>query len=90
LRKTVEEMLYRYTPGLGWATQYARMSFGNERYSEVEKATERQGKVLAATFAVTIAVVLGLGAFSIWRVRRFRAVAGKGVSSLVNLIAWKQ
>lgn len=45
-RKWVEETLSAWMPGLGWATQYSRVSFGNMRYSEVERATERQGRVL--------------------------------------------
>ncbi|EEP77461.1 conserved hypothetical protein [Uncinocarpus reesii 1704] len=45
IRKAIEEALYRYAPGLGWSTQYSRVSFGNQRYSEVEHATARQSKV---------------------------------------------
>lgn len=35
-----------YVPSLGWRTQYSRVSFGNERYSDVEIAVRRQSKVL--------------------------------------------
>lgn len=42
LRKWVEERLMLYAPWLGWATQYSRISFGNERYSIVEKLARRQ------------------------------------------------
>lgn len=55
LRKWVEEKLSAYAPSLGWATQYSRISFGNERYSEVEKAAERQRLVLHQMFRITLA-----------------------------------
>ena len=52
-RKWVEENINLYVPGLGWKTQYSRVSFENERYSEVEKAVQMQGKILIG--------ILGLG-----------------------------
>lgn len=48
LRKRIEETLYKHFPSLGWATQYSRVSFGNERYSEVERLARRQGSLLRA------------------------------------------
>lgn len=39
-----------YFPSLGWRTQYSRISFGNERYSDVEIAVRRQSKVLMRGF----------------------------------------
>lgn len=46
LRKSLEEWLSVYVPRLGWQTKYSRVSFGNERYSEVVAKSEHQGKVL--------------------------------------------
>lgn len=45
-RKWIEERVDLYFPTLGWRTQYSRVSFGNERYSDVENAVRRQSKVL--------------------------------------------
>jgi len=47
MRKGVEEWLSKYVPGLGWETQYARVSFGNERYGVVREKAGRQGRILA-------------------------------------------
>ncbi len=67
LRKWVEEALSLYVPQLGWTTQYARISFGNERYSEVERATQRQ--LQALTNFVGLGVLSGLcwASWGIWR-----------------------
>ena len=55
-RKFVEETISSYFPAAGWATQYSRVSFGNEPYSEVVKAVRRQGQTLLGGFAVTTAL----------------------------------
>lgn len=49
-RKWIEERVDLYFPSLGWRTQYSRVSFGNERYSDVEIAVRRQSKVLMRGF----------------------------------------
>ncbi|KIV94221.1 hypothetical protein PV10_02009 [Exophiala mesophila] len=46
LRKQIEEFLYHYAPGLGWATQYSRVSFSNTRYSEVIIKSQSQKQIL--------------------------------------------
>ena len=46
VRKFVEETLSLYLPALGWRTQYSRVSFSNERYSEVIAAVRQQGVAL--------------------------------------------
>ena len=56
-RKFVEETVSKYFPASGWQTQYSRISFGNQRYSEVVKDVRKQGTVLLGT----IGAVLGLG-----------------------------
>lgn len=46
VRKNVEELLSDKVPSTGFETQYSRVSFSNQRYSEVSKAVERQRKIL--------------------------------------------
>ena len=60
LRKWTEESLNYYMPSLGWATQYSRISFGNERYSEVVTSAQRQLRFLQ--YGLAIAMVSGMGA----------------------------
>ena len=73
LRKFLEETLSVYVPSLGWQTKYSRVSFGNERYSEIIKQSERQGKILLRGLlgVVLSPVVLGAGvAWWRWRAAR--------------------
>lgn len=66
LRKLLEENANKYFPSWGFATQYARVSFGNERYSGAAAAVYRQ-KVLLEIF---LSVALGagvLGGLGLWR-----------------------
>jgi kynurenine 3-monooxygenase len=67
IRKLVEETLYRYVPSLGWATQYSRVSFGNDRYSEVERKSKRQKTVLVATLTLIALVMGGSSASWAWK-----------------------
>lgn len=67
LRKWIEESVNKYVPSLGWSTQYSRVSFENERYSEVEKAVERQGRILTAVLGLGLAGVVGVGGAWLWR-----------------------
>ncbi|KAI0011886.1 FAD/NAD(P)-binding domain-containing protein [Xylariaceae sp. FL0662B] len=65
LRKFLEEFLSVHVPSLGWRTKYSRVSFGNERYSEVVAKSDHQGKVLlrglvALLFGPVVAGALGL------------------------------
>jgi kynurenine 3-monooxygenase len=70
LRKSVEETLDRHLPSLGWRTQYARVSFSNQRYSEVVRAVARQSELLG--MGLSAALVAGVGAVSIlmWKYPR--------------------
>lgn len=45
-RKRVEEFLSDKVPSSGFQTQYSRVSFSSQRYSEVAKAVDRQRTVL--------------------------------------------
>ena len=86
LRKSLEEALSVYLPGLGWQTKYARVSFGNERYSEVVRRSDAQGKMLVRGFIGAVGLPLLAGSFVVyWQHRRaleagirgiFRSIAG--------------
>ena len=65
LRKFLEEFLSVHVPGLGWRTKYSRVSFGNERYSEVVAKSDRQGRILlgglgGGLVALTCAAAYGI------------------------------
>ena len=44
--KSIETALQRYVPALGWATQYWRIQFSNERFSVIRKKDHRQKRIL--------------------------------------------
>ena len=67
MRKWMEETVNIYLPSLGWRTQYTRVSFENQRYSEVEKAVQRQGRVLMGVIGLSLVGMGGLTAFGITR-----------------------
>ncbi|OAX82092.1 hypothetical protein ACJ72_03554 [Emergomyces africanus] len=67
LRKSVEEMLDRRLPILGWSTQYSRVSFSNQSYSEIERKAKRQGMILTHALTVILASVIGVGGFLGWK-----------------------
>jgi len=70
LRKFLEETMSVYLPGLGWQTKYSRVSFGNERYSEVVDKSDRQGRILVGGFLAALSSPLVIGALLYWRHRR--------------------
>jgi kynurenine 3-monooxygenase len=84
-RKWLEETLSVYVPRLGWQTKYSRVSFGNERYSEIVRKSERQGKliVVGLVAVLTSPVVMGAG-LAWWRWRR----ATRPVQWFVKLQSW--
>jgi len=85
LRKSLEEALSVYLPGLGWQTQYARVSFGNERYSEVVRRSDHQGKMLVRGFVGAVGLPLLAGVMvAYWR--HGRALEG-GLRATVRWIA---
>lgn len=68
-RKKLEEFVSDWMPWTGWATQYARVSFTNERYSEVDAAVQRQERVeiMGVIGLVGVMSVGALGAWMRWR-----------------------
>ena len=46
IRKTVEEFLSDKVPSSGFETQYSRVSFSNQRYSDVARVVTRQKRIL--------------------------------------------
>ena len=67
LRKWVEETVNKHIPSLGWSTQYSRVSFENERYSEVEKAAQRQGRILMGVLGFGLVGLGSLGSLWWWK-----------------------
>jgi kynurenine 3-monooxygenase len=89
LRKFLEETLSVYVPSLGWQTKYSRVSFGNERYSEIIKQSERQGKILVrGLVGMVLSPVVITAAVAWWR---WRAVRGgtRWFMKWQSLAAWK-
>ncbi|KAL8727859.1 MAG: hypothetical protein Q9181_005551, partial [Wetmoreana brouardii] len=77
LRKWLEETVNVYLPSLGWRTQYTRVSFENQRYSEVERAVARQGRIIATLLSLGL---VGLGGFTALGMLRKNALGSfKGV-----------
>ncbi|KXT08036.1 hypothetical protein AC579_2747 [Pseudocercospora musae] len=64
LRKKIEEFLSDHLPSTGFATQYSRVSFSNQRYSDVIKAVNRQKEVLLEGMGiVALLPVFGVAAY---------------------------
>lgn len=88
LRKFLEEKMSVYLPSLGWQTKYSRVSFGNERYSEVVARSDYQGKVLMRSFLALVSSPVFVTAVVLyWNRRRlFRSDVAR--SSLVDI--WRK
>jgi kynurenine 3-monooxygenase len=86
-RKWLEEKLSVYVPSLGWQTKYSRVSFGNERYSEVIKRSDRQGRQLVIALVGVMASPVVIGALVAWR--KWRGSRTSGLLNVQNLFGWK-
>ncbi|KAK4217423.1 hypothetical protein QBC37DRAFT_414478 [Rhypophila decipiens] len=84
-RKSLEEYMSVYVPSLGWQTKYSRVSFGNERYSEVVAKSERQGRVLLAGLLGGVGLPVLSGA--IYLGMRYRRVVENGLGGLLTTLA---
>lgn len=88
-RKAIEEFLSDKVPSSGFRTQYARVSFSNQRYSEVQAAVQRQATVLVRGIAgVAMGPVLGWAAWWAWRWNRATGTGRVAVKGGVGLGAW--
>ncbi|KAK7752986.1 kynurenine 3-monooxygenase, mitochondrial precursor [Diatrype stigma] len=65
-RKLLEEFLSVHVPSLGWHTKYSRVSFGNERYSDVVAKSERQGRILLRGLGGGLVTLLCVGAYGFY------------------------
>ena len=61
VRKWMEESVNVWLPWLGWQTQYTRVSFENQRYSEVVNDVRRQGRILMTVLTAGFVGLSGLG-----------------------------
>ncbi|KAL5601249.1 hypothetical protein BROUX41_006047 [Berkeleyomyces rouxiae] len=86
LRKWLEEQVSIHLPALGWKTRYMRISFGNERYSDVLRKTEHQGRVLVRAMTAIIASPLVLGAFALWTRRWQGGNPGSVMGSVLGCV----
>jgi kynurenine 3-monooxygenase len=78
LRKWTEERLNVWVPSMGWSTQYSRVSFGNERYSEVRKQVARQGQLLVEMLVGGAAGLGMVGVGLAWWLRMSGGGNGRG------------
>lgn len=75
MRKYIEETLDKYVHWLGWKTQYSRVSFGNEPYSQVITKAKRQGRILDGVFNVVgLSTLVGI-TYVVWKNTRWSTVA---------------
>jgi kynurenine 3-monooxygenase len=65
-RKWLEEKISVCIPSLGWKTKYSRVSYENERYSEVIRQSERQGKKLVAALLGLLGMPIVVGGLVWW------------------------
>ncbi|KAK3072266.1 kynurenine 3-monooxygenase, mitochondrial precursor [Teratosphaeriaceae sp. CCFEE 6253] len=87
LRKRVEEFLSDWLPGTGFATQYSRVSFSNERYSRVVERVARQGRILK-TGMVGMGM-LPLMVWAVWWVMKARRTGSGRVGLGQVMGAWR-
>ena len=89
-RKRLEEWLSVNFPALGWATKYSMVSFGNERYSEVVRRTERQTQIIKWVLYGALGMpFVGAVVWAGWRWRSFMGVTRKAAKTQA-WFAWKR
>jgi kynurenine 3-monooxygenase len=71
IRKKIEEFLSDKVPSSGFATQYSRVSFSNQRYSDVAKVVARQKKILlTGMWSSALVPVMAVAVVWMWKWRR--------------------
>jgi len=88
LRKFLEEFLSVHVPSLGWQTQYSRVSFGNERYSEIVAQSRHQGEVLTRGLITLLLSPVVVGALGILLTRKRSSAIGSPFEVLRGLV-WR-
>jgi kynurenine 3-monooxygenase len=83
LRKWMEERMSVYLPSIGFQTKYSRVSFENQRYSEIVRQSERQGRLLMISLVGGLTGPVVLGGFLAWR--RW----SRGDSSPERFVGWR-
>ncbi|KAK3936867.1 hypothetical protein QBC46DRAFT_394091 [Diplogelasinospora grovesii] len=84
-RKFLEETLSVHVPSLGWQTKYSRVSFGNERYSEVVAKSAHQGKVLVRGLVGFVGLPLIAGGCLLYF--RYKRTVGTDLRALLGWMA---
>ena len=75
LRKYVEEKISVYLPASGFKTQYTRISFSNERYSDVQRSVQRQSRILVGVLGLSFVLFGGLSGTLIFKYRMLQGIA---------------
>ena len=75
LRKYVEEKISVYLPASGFKTQYTRISFSNERYSDVQRSVQRQSRILVGILGLSFVLFGGLSGTLIFKNRMLQGIA---------------
>jgi kynurenine 3-monooxygenase len=84
LRKFLEEFMSVNFPSFGWHTQYSRVSFSNQGYSDIVRQSHHQGQILMRVFAACITSPVAV-AFIIAGYRHRRSV----LSTVMGLLGLK-
>ncbi|KAK5111153.1 hypothetical protein LTR62_005353 [Meristemomyces frigidus] len=86
LRKSIEEFLNDKVPSTGFATQYSRVSFSNQRYSEVVDTVAKQSKILFGGMLLTVLVpAISWAAWGFWRWQRVSHTTGRTAKHVPGL-----
>jgi kynurenine 3-monooxygenase len=87
IRKKIEEFLSDKMPSSGFATQYSRVSFSNQRYSDVARVVARQKKILlTGMWSSALVPVLAVAAVWTWVWRKGQRIALPKFSSFRELV----
>ena len=84
LRKKAEEFLSDKMPWTGFATQYSRVSFSTQRYSEVSAAVARQGRILFG--GLLASVLIPAVGWAAWWARRWEGANHATSKGLVGAL----
>lgn len=79
LRKFLEERISVYLPSLGWRTKYSRVSFGNERFTDVVMKSERQGRILVRGMVALLCSPIVAAGLVYWTGRKCNWPSASGI-----------